>query len=84
MQARFLASAATGDVRFVEVFGLELTEDFSKVSVDEDVLAKLQGNPHVEVKAPKAAGTFDHDGDGKAGGSKPRAAEAAPEPATEA
>lgn len=75
VQARFVASDETGDVRSVEVYGHVLTEKFARVDVDADVLAKLQGNPHIEVKGDNA---FDHDGDGKPGGSRRKVKDADP------
>jgi hypothetical protein len=73
VEARFSPSDATGDMRFVEVFGVTLTAEFTAIEVSDAVLAKLRGNPHIVVKDP-----LDHDGDGRKGGSKKRAAQDAP------
>ncbi len=60
VEVRLLADEdTTGDVRFVEVYGHVIGTDFTKVEVEDDVLGKLNGNPHLEVKegrsrAPKA------------------------------
>lgn len=55
VEVRLLADEdTTGDVRFVEVFGLVITTDFTKVEVEDDVLGKLNGNPHIEVKEARS------------------------------
>lgn len=78
VEARLIADEdTTGDVRAVEVFGHVLTEEFREIEVDDHVLAKLQGNPHIDVVGgdeDEEGNPFDHDGDGKSGGSRPRKA----------
>lgn len=43
-------------VMSVSVFGHELTRDFAEIEVSDEVLAKLKGNPAIEVmvRKPKA------------------------------
>lgn len=60
VEARLIADeATTGDVRAVEVFGHVLTTSFAKIEVEDDVLAKLQGNPHIEVRERGERAPFD-------------------------
>lgn len=85
-RARFVPSEDVGPVQVVEVFGETLTDDFSEIEVSDEVFEKLKGNPHIELQVPRVeagnspAALFDHDGDGKPGGSKPRARAQSAEP----
>jgi hypothetical protein len=68
------------DVRHVAVFGCDLLRDYAEFTVSEAVAAKMRANPTIEVEG--SADPFDHDSDGRAGGSLPRKRKA-PEPAAE-
>lgn len=43
------------DVHGVSVFGHSIGKEFSEIEVTDEVLAKLKGNPAIEVQVKKAA-----------------------------
>lgn len=75
MRARFVGNPDKGGEgpSAIKVFGLEFAKGEWVEIEDAAVFARLSGNNHFEtgdaVLAPVEA--FDHDGDGKPGGSKP-------------
>jgi hypothetical protein len=60
VQARISADPSDiGGFDTVTLYGHALTDEFQTISVEDDVLAKLEGNPHVEVKTPRKAKAED-------------------------
>lgn len=57
VRARFIPSEAVGNVASVEVFGETLTAELTEIEVSDDVFAKLQDNPHLEVQVRKPSVT---------------------------
>lgn len=74
MKARIIGPASElGAFESLNFFGQGLTREWSAdFKATPEVVAKLQANKYVEVKGVTASDSaFDHDGDGKPGGSKP-------------